>query len=568
MSDYNTTMLSLEPGDSLSGRYRLERVIGEGGMAVVWLATDLNLDRLVAIKVLPTALSRDVRAITRLKAEAVRNLELTHPNIVRLHSFEQDPVRGNQAYLVMQCVEGKTLHEYLAEHPDGLPKKQVQKWSAQIAAAIDFAHKRGILHRDIKPSNIIIENATGDAYLMDFGIAREARDTMTMVTGRQQESSGTLPYMSPQQLVGKNDKSNDIYSFAATLYEALCGHPPFYTGEIAYQIREIEPEPIESLSKSANAALLAGLAKDASKRPGTCMAMLRASSSQPQVISTVAPGDTKAGENISPATTPIIEASPIEHEAKPTSHWSFVMLASSAVILVALYLVGHGLIAIWSVFIVSSIWVMLDSKAYEIAAGKKPYSVMNGSLAWGISVFLIWIIAFPMYLVRRHRVMRFRRTYSGVSGKMICPRCNDDLVVDPQLSGKRIRCTSCKKKMRVPCWNDSGPMSPNSLAITCSGVLIIAAYVVIFIGTIWIIANGNGYSDKNAIDRVQSQVEASITKTMKKQYPNFNIQSFKLVHVDGKEYRGTILVVVNGETVSRIVDVTDNGESLSWTMRE
>jgi serine/threonine protein kinase len=274
MSDYNTTMLSLEPGDSLSGRYRLERVIGEGGMAVVWLATDLNLDRHVAIKVLPTALSRDVRAITRLKAEAVRNLELTHPNIVRLYGFEQDPVRGNQAYLVMQYVEGGTLHEILAEYPNGLPKDELEKWSKEIASAVDFAHERGVLHRDIKPSNIIIEDATGIAYLMDFGIARETRDTMTMVTGRQQESSGTLPYMSPQQLVGKNNKSNDIYSFAATLYEALCGHPPFHTGEIAYQIREIDPEPIESLSKNENSSLLAGLAKDAGKRPGTCFELL------------------------------------------------------------------------------------------------------------------------------------------------------------------------------------------------------------------------------------------------------------------------------------------------------
>lgn len=292
MSDNNTTVLSLEPGDSLSGRYRLEKVIGEGGMAVVWMATDLNLDRPVAIKVLPTALSRDTRSITRLKAEANRNLDLTHANIVRLYSFEQDPVRGNQAFLVMQYVEGRTLHELLAEHPNGLPKKQLQKWSAQIASAVDFAHKRGVLHRDIKPSNIIIEEATGMAFLMDFGIARETRDTMTMMTGRQ-ESSGTLPYMSPQQLVGKNHKSNDIYSFTATLYEAFCGHPPFRTGDIAYQIREIDAEPIESLSKTANAALLAGLAKDADKRPETCMAILRVSIAQKEAATAIG-GDDKA----------------------------------------------------------------------------------------------------------------------------------------------------------------------------------------------------------------------------------------------------------------------------------
>jgi serine/threonine protein kinase len=273
MQSHDHTMLSLQTGDTLCGRYRLERVLGQGGMGAVWLATDTQLDRQVAIKVLPAVLCRDKRAVARLKDEAKRNLDLTHPNIVRLYNFEQDPARGDAAFLVMQYVEGQTLNDLLAEHPKGLPLDRLKPWFEQVADAIDFAHAKGILHRDIKPANIMIESKTGAAYLMDFGIAAEARDTMTRVTGAQ-DSSGTLPYMSPQQLMGKNDKSNDVYSFAATLYEALSGHPPFHTGDIAYQIRHAEPEPIKGVSEAVHEALAAGLCKEAVKRPSLCASIL------------------------------------------------------------------------------------------------------------------------------------------------------------------------------------------------------------------------------------------------------------------------------------------------------
>ncbi|MCA9311730.1 MAG: protein kinase, partial [Phycisphaerales bacterium] len=273
MQDPQPTILSLDVGDVLLGRYRLERIIGLGGMGAVWLAADITLDHTVAIKVLPAVLSRDKRAAARLKEEARRNLALTHPHIVRLHTFEQDPARADAAFLVMQYIEGHTLNDLLADHPGGLPLEEVEPWAEQIAAAIDFAHAKGILHRDIKPGNIIIEASTGLAYLMDFGIACEARDTMTRVTG-QQDSSGTLPYMSPQQLMGRNHSSNDIYSFAATLYEALCGEPPFTTGDIAYQIREVAPEPPAGVVSELSAALLAGLAKQVEDRPSSCHALL------------------------------------------------------------------------------------------------------------------------------------------------------------------------------------------------------------------------------------------------------------------------------------------------------
>ncbi|MCA9312622.1 MAG: protein kinase, partial [Phycisphaerales bacterium] len=119
---------------------------------------------------------------------------------------------------------------------------------------------------DIKPSNIMIDKS-GRAYLMDFGIARQAQDTMLEVTGR--DSSGTTKYMSPQHLAGKNSTSNDIYSFAATVYEMLSGSAPFHSGDITYQIREVPPKPVPHLDAHVNEALLAGLSKDPIQRPST-----------------------------------------------------------------------------------------------------------------------------------------------------------------------------------------------------------------------------------------------------------------------------------------------------------
>jgi len=307
--EFDQTLLSLEQGDVLSDRYRLVRELGRGGMGVVWLAEDEQLDdRPVAIKVLPSALCRNARAVARLKKEALTNLELTHPHIVRLHTFEQDPQRSAVAYLVMQYVEGKTLDDLLAEHPDGLPLERVQKWAEQLAQAIDHSHARQILHRDIKPSNIIIDG-DDNAYLMDFGIAREAKDTMTRVTGR--DSSGTLPYMSPQQLMGKNNRSNDIYSFAATLYEALCGRPPFETGDIASQIRLAQPEAISNLPDEMNTMLLKGLAKEPEDRYATCADMVSL-----RVAEKVIPTNSSAVLK-TPAIPPAVSETPATSTAVP-----------------------------------------------------------------------------------------------------------------------------------------------------------------------------------------------------------------------------------------------------------
>jgi len=269
--DFDQTIVALDADTVLNGRYRLVRELGRGGMGVVWLAADEHLDeREVAIKLLPAVLYRNARAVARLKKEALAGSELSHPHIVRLINFEIDASRGDLAFLVMQYVEGRTLDELLVDHPEGLPLERVVKWARQIGEALDFAHAKGVLHRDVKPSNIIVDGRD-DAYLMDFSIACELRASITRVTGR--DSSGTLPYMSPQQLKGENHASNDVYSFAATLYEAVSGQPPFVHGELAYQIQQVPARPTQRLPAIADNALLAGLAKDAVGRPSSAGAL-------------------------------------------------------------------------------------------------------------------------------------------------------------------------------------------------------------------------------------------------------------------------------------------------------
>lgn len=265
------TQIGLQPGDRLNGRYELVRIIGAGGMGQVWLANDANLDQEVALKVLPQALGRDARAVGRLKEEAKANQRLTHENIVRLHNFEIDESRGNTAFLVMEYVDGETGDQLLAEHPKGLPVDLVVAMIRQIARAVDYAHGRKVLHRDIKPHNIMRCRRDRKMKLLDFGIANEARESMTRVTGKALgDGSGTLVYMSPQQLLGRDGKGNDIYSLAATAYELLSGRPPFSgSGDVSLQIREVMPRPLPNVPDHVNAALMAGLAKRTRERPAT-----------------------------------------------------------------------------------------------------------------------------------------------------------------------------------------------------------------------------------------------------------------------------------------------------------
>ena len=283
-------------GTLLANRYRIVRQLGQGGMGSVWLAEDTQLDnKPFAIKMLPSVLVSNKRAYRQLKDEALVAMKLVHPNIVQLRAFEEN---GGNPFLVMDYIDGETLDDYLAEHIgttsasaavnapaarstsgtggspvlSGLPESEVIRLLKPIAAALDYAHGESVVHRDVKPANVMIRK-DGHPYILDFGIAREIQETMTRVTGKL--SSGTLLYMSPEQLHGAAPKpTQDVYSFAAMTYECLKGEPPFSRGQIEFQIDNDIPEALPGGPRSVAAGVMAGLAKKPEGRPASCVAIL------------------------------------------------------------------------------------------------------------------------------------------------------------------------------------------------------------------------------------------------------------------------------------------------------
>ena len=258
-----------------AGRFTLLNVLGRGGMGEVWLARDERLAEQVALKFLPPEIQGDAVALDDLRRETSRSHGLAHPNIVRIHDLHEDA--DGRAFITMEYVDGPTLAALSLQQP-----QRVLQWDylrpmvEQLCAALEYAHSENVIHRDLKPANVMI-NSRGRLKLADFGIAAVASDSKSRASAKH-STSGTLSYMSPQQLAGRRPQAtDDIYALGVTLYELLTSKPPFYGGDLTHQILHEAPEPIDErlvglqiqneIPPNISALIMDSLAKEPGQRP-------------------------------------------------------------------------------------------------------------------------------------------------------------------------------------------------------------------------------------------------------------------------------------------------------------
>ena len=273
----------LHPGTKVGG-YVIEQLLGHGGMGDVYLARDLAQDRLVALKVLPTDATHDVRRRDRLLLEGRVLQSLRHPNICSVYEVGEDDGR---VFLAMEYVEGRTLHEVAAQQR--LPTARVIEIGCQLAAALEAARRAGVVHRDLKGSNVMVL-PSGDVTVLDFGLAKFAASTEQRLlnpVGRPTDPGlifGTAEFMSPEQALGREvDHRSDLFSLGVILYELLTGTLPFKGGtrmELFWSILNTKPAPVTETNPSVPpdlAGLVARLLeKDARGRPQSAGHVLEA----------------------------------------------------------------------------------------------------------------------------------------------------------------------------------------------------------------------------------------------------------------------------------------------------
>ena len=209
-------------GRLIGGRYRLIAPLGEGGMATLWRAVDEQLDREVAVKLLRPQFGADPGFTARFKQEARSAGQLAHPNIVSVYDYGTDPDDAAQ-FIVMQLVDGEDLAAVLRDR-GRLSINDAVRVAAEVASALEAAHRRGIVHRDVKPGNILITDGDRSVKVTDFGIARAVSEASMTVTGT---TLGSVHYFSPEQARGDNvTGASDVYSLGIVLYEMLTGRRP------------------------------------------------------------------------------------------------------------------------------------------------------------------------------------------------------------------------------------------------------------------------------------------------------------------------------------------------------
>jgi serine/threonine-protein kinase len=267
-------------GHLFANRYKIEQIIGRGGMGVVYKATDTQLDETVAIKTLPgDVMSRSPEDLERFKREIRLARKITHRNVLRTYDYGE---AEGVYFISMEFVRGYTLAELLDEAPQRqMPARASVGLTRQICRGLQAAHEQGIIHRDIKPQNVLID-AKGEVKLMDFGIARMAEAAETAAMTQQGLIVGTPHYMSPEQVQGKQlDARSDVYSMGVLMYEMLVGRRPFesssLTGVLTAHITEKAKPPIDlrpDISRAVNTIVMKCLAKDPKERYADAGALL------------------------------------------------------------------------------------------------------------------------------------------------------------------------------------------------------------------------------------------------------------------------------------------------------
>jgi len=248
---------------TLADRYRLQEVVGRGGMGEVWSATDLRLDRLVAVKLLNAQMASEPSVRERFDFEARSAARLTHPNVVLVYdSGEED----GTPFLVMELLPGRTLADELTAGP--LEPNRARRVGIEVLSALAASHQAGILHRDIKPGNVLL-TTNGTAKVGDFGIAKSTEGLHLTSTGM---IVGTAAYLAPERVMGQSaSPQSDIYAVGVVLYEALSGRKPFDADTPIGMMRAVEAHevvPLSEICPRLDPGLLATIDKAMAKDPG------------------------------------------------------------------------------------------------------------------------------------------------------------------------------------------------------------------------------------------------------------------------------------------------------------
>jgi eukaryotic-like serine/threonine-protein kinase len=355
----------------LGGRYELDGIVGRGGMAEVFRARDIRLDRIVGVKTLRDDLARDQTFQARFRREAQSAASLNHPSIVAVYDTGEDMLGSLPVpYIVMEFVDGRTLRDLLRDDRRLLPERAAEITDG-VLRALDYSHRNNIVHRDIKPGNVMLTRS-GDVKVMDFGIARAVSDSQMTMTQTAQVI-GTAQYLSPEQARGERvDARSDLYSTGCLLYELLTGRPPF-TGDspvaIAYQHVKEDPVPPSQVDPEvpawADAIVLKAMQKDPADRYQSAgemrndiqRALSGAPIAAPMLVGGYATGTRRMGSTATQVAGRTSAIPPYRYgpegggpDGPPQRHrraWPWVALATVVVVLIAAivllkYVTGNG----------------------------------------------------------------------------------------------------------------------------------------------------------------------------------------------------------------------------------